>query len=117
LPGAVSGVMRFACLRIATLLFFVFFLSHAVWVARPPAPTAKNGPVTIELVVWGIPFELALYKDEYIPEFERENPDIKVKSLNFEDYESSILVSYAGGMMPDVVREHFDIGINWIHGA
>ena len=110
-----SGFLQFAVLRAVTVVALTLLIVRAVWIANAPVSNSKTGPVTIELVVWGIPFELALYKNEYVPEFERQNPDIKVKLLNFENYESRILLSYAGGMMPDVAREHFDIGINWIH--
>ena len=78
-----------------------------------PESSAKN--ITLELSVWGMPFENALYTDVYIPEFERQNPGIKVKFSHFEDYSNRILLSHAGGIAPDVIREGIDGGIAWIN--
>lgn len=65
------------------------------------------------MCVWGMPFENDLYTKVYIPEFERENPSIKVRFHHFEDYGSRVLLSHAGGIAPDVVREFSQTGMNW----
>ncbi len=79
------------------------------------APAAKQSdPVEIEMCVWGMPFENDLYTKVYIPEFERQNPGIKVRFHHFEDYPNKVLLSYAGGISPDVIRESTAGNIPWI---
>ncbi|HWD39111.1 MAG TPA: sugar ABC transporter substrate-binding protein [Fimbriimonas sp.] len=91
------------------LLFFaVKLFTHPA----PPAETSK-GPVTIEMCVWGMPFENDLYTKIYIPEFERENPNIKVRFNHFEDYDNRVLLSHAGGIAPDVIREGLESSMAW----
>lgn len=65
-----------------------------------------GGRVEIEMSVWGMPFENALYLNEYIPEFERRNPGIKVKFHHFDNYSRRILMLRAGGIAPDVMRQN-----------
>jgi multiple sugar transport system substrate-binding protein len=65
-----------------------------------------GGRVEIDMSVWGMPFENGLYLREYIPEFERLHPNIKVKFHHFENYSRKILMLRAGGMAPDVMREN-----------
>ena len=40
--------------------------------------------------VWGMPWENDLYTKIYIPEFERQNPGIKVRFHHFEDYGNKV---------------------------
>lgn len=75
---------------------------------------AGDGRVTIELSVFGMPWENALYTEEYLPQFERENPGIRVKFLHFENYVSRILLCHAGGIAPDVMRQNTTWGPNLI---
>jgi multiple sugar transport system substrate-binding protein len=70
--------------------------------------------VTIELSVWGMPWENVLYTDEYIPAFERDNPGIRVRFLHFENYTSRLLLCHAGGIAPDVMRQNTTWGPNLI---
>src|SRR6185436_5531801 len=69
-----------------------------------------DGRVEIDLSVWGMPFENALYVKEYIPEFERQNPGIKVKFRHLENYSRRIVMLRAGGIAPDVMREGVNYG-------
>ena len=73
-----------------------------------------GGRVEIELSVWGMPFENALYLNEYIPEFERQNPDIRVRFHHFDNYASRILMLRAGGIAPDVMRQNTTYGAQFI---
>jgi len=73
-----------------------------------------GGRVEIELSVWGMPFENALYLDEYIPQFERENPDIRVRFHHFDNYSNRILMLRAGGIAPDVMRQNTESGAQFI---
>jgi len=99
-------------IRIATLAVLLLFLARIVFVANPAA--APKGRVTVvEMSVWGMPFENALYTDVYIPEFERQNPGIKVQFHHFEDYPNRVLLSHAGDIAPDVIREGYDMGQGW----
>lgn len=87
-------------------------LAALTWRGRQPG-TLESGPVTIEMSVWGMPFENALYTDLYIPEFERQNPGIKVRFHHFEDYSDRILLTHAGGIAPDVMREGYETSEAW----
>ncbi len=98
--------------RILTLAALLFLVGRILFVASP-IPLAKKGTVWIELSVWGMPFENALYTDVYIPEFERQNPGIKVRFHHFEDYGNRVLLSHAGGIAPDVMREGYASGETW----
>jgi multiple sugar transport system substrate-binding protein len=73
-----------------------------------------GGRVEIEMSVWGMPFENRLYLDEYIPEFERLNPNIKVRFHHFDNYANRILMLRAGGIAPDVMRQNVDFGAQLI---
>src|SRR5688572_32212052 len=73
-----------------------------------------GGRVEIELSVWGMPFENALYRKEYLPQFERENPGIRVKFHHFDNYGSRILMLRAGGIAPDVMRQNTMSGAQYI---
>jgi multiple sugar transport system substrate-binding protein len=73
-----------------------------------------GGRVEIEMSVWGMPFENALYLKEYIPEFERQNPGIKVRFHHLDNYASRILMLRAGGIAPDVMRQNVDFGAQLI---
>lgn len=73
-----------------------------------------GGRIEIEMSVWGMPFENRLYLDEYIPEFERLNPGIKVRFHHFDNYSNRILMLRAGGIAPDVMRQNVDFGAQFI---
>lgn len=73
-----------------------------------------SGRVEIELSVWGMPFENALYVKEYIPQFERENPNIRVRFHHFDNYATRILMLRAGGIAPDVMRQNTSYGAQYI---
>lgn len=60
--------------------------------------------VKISMSVWGMPFENALYTDVYIPEFEKENPDIKVEFLHYDELRDKYLTLGAANDLPDVMR-------------
>lgn len=79
--------------------------------------TSAQETIEIDMCVWGMPWENALYTDIYIPEFEKLNPGIKVKFHHFEDYGTKLLTLHAGGELPDVVRQwlnpkYIDINMN-----
>lgn len=82
---------------------------NAVWQQK-----RAGGRVEIELCVWGMPFENTLYLKEYIPEFERQNPNIKVRFHHFDNYTSRILMLRAGGIAPDVMRQNTNYGAQFI---
>ncbi len=91
--------MRALILVLAALV--MLSAANATWRAKSAA-----GRVVIEMSVWGMPFENALYLDEYIPEFERQNPNIKVRFLHLDNYQNRILMLRAGGIAPDVMRQN-----------
>ena len=101
-------ILRVLCLAALALLF-----GRIALVARLAAHAPSAGPVVVEMSVWGMPFENDLYKGVYIPEFERQNPGIKVRFHHFEDYPNRVLLSHAGGIGPDVVREFSQTGMAW----
>lgn len=102
-------------IRALTLFALLLALARIAWVnLRSPTVESSGQVVTIEMCVWGMPFENALYTDLYIPEFERRNPGIKVKFHHFEDYGNRLRLSFAGGIAPDVIRMSLDSGPAWI---
>lgn len=102
-------------LRVLTCLALVALIARAVVVAsRHPVSASAGQPVTIEMSVWGMPWESDLYTQVYIPEFERRNPGIKVRFLNFDDYANRLLLSFAGGIAPDVMRQSSDPMMKWM---
>lgn len=58
----------------------------------------------IQLSVWGMPWEDAIYTQYAIPQFEEQYPNIKVEFLRFENYWDILLTRHAGGNAPDVQR-------------
>lgn len=102
-------------LRVLTLIALVLLVARVIVVSqRKPKVSTPGETVTIEMSVWGMPWESDLYTKSYIPEFERENPGIKVKFSHFEDYPNRILLSHAGGIAPDVIRMNIDFSEGWI---
>ena len=99
-------------LRLLTLAALAFFVARIAFV-KSPLPKIGKGTVTIEMCVWGMPFENDLYTKIYIPEFERQNPGIKVRFHHFEDYPNRVLLSHAGGIAPDVIREGYETNQAW----
>jgi multiple sugar transport system substrate-binding protein len=63
------------------LLLSLGLLSAAGWVWRQ---ARAGGRAEIELGVWGMPFENALYTGHYLPQFEREHPDVRVRFHHYE---------------------------------
>ncbi|RYG39553.1 sugar ABC transporter substrate-binding protein [bacterium] len=98
-------------ITLGALLLLILRMSYVT--LRPPVEARTTGPVTIEMSVWGMPWENDLYTKLYIPEFERQNPDIRVRFHHFEDYGNRVLLSHAGGIAPDVIRENIDFSIGW----
>ena len=90
-----------------TLAALLFLVARIVLVAKPSLPPTAKGLETIEMSVWGMPFENKLYTDVYIPEFERQNPGIKVSFSHFEDYPNRVLLSHGGVIGPDLIREGY----------
>ncbi|MCC7228849.1 MAG: sugar ABC transporter substrate-binding protein [Fimbriimonadaceae bacterium] len=102
-------------LRLLTLCALAILIARMVVVAlRPAVDPPTTGVVTIEMSVWGMPWENDLYTKVYIPEFERQNPKIKVKFHHFEDYGNRILLSHAGGIAPDVIRQGLESNMSSI---
>jgi multiple sugar transport system substrate-binding protein len=102
-------------IRIVTLCALAFLLARIFLNGSSPIRVSRAGqPVSIEMSVWGMPWENDLYTKVYIPEFERQNPDIKVRFHHFEDYPNRILLSHAGGIAPDVSRQNLDFSMRWI---
>ncbi|AIE83726.1 ABC transporter substrate-binding protein [Fimbriimonas ginsengisoli] len=99
-------------IRLLTLAALLLLIGRIAFVASPTSPKSA-GVVTVEMSVWGMPFENALYTDVYIPEFERQNPGIKVRFHHFEDYPNRVLLSHAGGIAPDVMREGYETSQAW----
>jgi multiple sugar transport system substrate-binding protein len=70
--------------------------------------------IEIGLCVWGMPFENALYRKEYIPQFERAHPHVRVRFHHFDNYSARILMLRAGGIAPDVMRQNTSYGMQYI---
>lgn len=100
-------------IRLLVLAALCALLTRMVLVARSAPAAVSKGPVAIEMCVWGMPFENDLYTKIYIPEFERRNPGIKVRFHHFEDYPNRVLLSHAGGIAPDVIREGYEMSQAW----
>lgn len=96
-------------MRTIVTIIIAFVLLIGVF-ALNRSPASEDHRVVIEMSVWGMPWENALYTDIYIPAFERQNPDITVKFHHFESYDSRILLSHAGGIAPDVMRQGITSG-------
>lgn len=102
-------------LRIITAGVFVLLILRMVFLATRPATVESSGKIVeIEMCVWGMPWENDLYTKVYIPEFEKQNPNIKVRFHHFEDYGNRVLLSHAGGISPDVIREGTAGNMPWI---
>lgn len=102
-------------LRVITGAALVLLILRLVLVTNRPATVAPAGKVVeIEMCVWGMPWENDLYTKVYIPEFQRQNPNIRVRFHHFEDYGNRVLLSHAGGISPDVIRESTGGGLPWI---
>lgn len=102
-------------LRALSILALLALIVRAIVVAdRHPAPVRPGQPVNIEMSVWGMPWENDLYTKIYIPEFERLNPGIKVRFQYFEDYPNRLLLSHAGGIAPDVMRQNISFAMLWL---
>jgi len=58
---------------------------------------------TISMSTWGMAWEDFLYTDVIIPQFQKDNPDIKVDFYRYESYFAKLLTLFAGGEAPDVM--------------
>lgn len=95
---------------LATIIALVLLSgANSYWQRR-----RAGGRVEIEMSVWGMPFENGLYLKEYIPEFERLHPNVKVRFHHFDNYSNRILMLRAGGIAPDVMRQNVDFGAQFI---
>ncbi|MBX3111467.1 MAG: sugar ABC transporter substrate-binding protein [Fimbriimonadaceae bacterium] len=101
-------------LRAITVAALALLVFRLVMPERAAPKHDASSPVEVEMCVWGMPFENDLYTKVYIPEFERQNPGIKVRFHHFEDYPNRVLLSYAGGISPDVIRENTAGNMPWI---
>lgn len=102
-------------IRLLTITALLLLMARILYVATQPARLpSTGGTVTLEMSVWGMPWENDLYTKVYIPEFERENPNIRVRFHHFENYPNRILLSHAGGISPDVTRQNLDFSMGWI---
>src|SRR5262245_47522361 len=88
-------------LLIALLLLTVLTGVNGLW-----RRARASERVELELCVWGMPFENALYRNEYLPAFHRRYPNIRVRFHHFDNYLSRILLLRAGGIAPDVMRQN-----------
>lgn len=70
-------------------------------------PAQDEGRIVIEWYAPATPEFLKLYREEFIPEFERQHPDIKIRlnaSLGDTGYDAKLLTLIAGDIPPDVVH-------------
>jgi len=82
-------------------------LLKAIAIASLAVLTAvTSADVRLRLSVWDGDEALKIIRDKIVPEFERQNPGIKVKLENYPDYNlyhQKMLITYAAGIAPDVV--------------
>lgn len=79
-----------------------------------PGRQAGTGPAAgaklqgkILLSVWGALYEDELYTASYIPEFQKQFPDVQVEFLRpAGNYREALETSHAGGVAPDVMRQN-----------
>lgn len=91
--------------RIALILAVVSLCAAQCGCARRSGES--GGRVVIEWYAPATPEFLKLYREEFIPEFERLHPRIKVRlnaSLGDTGYDAKLLTLIAGGIPPDVVH-------------
>jgi multiple sugar transport system substrate-binding protein len=101
-------------IRLVTLGALLLLLVRIVYVANRPVAKTTSGPANLEICVWGMPWENDLYTKVYIPDFERQHPGVKVRFHHFEDYNNRVLLSHAGGIAPDVIRQSLETGMGWM---
>ncbi|HEV2126131.1 MAG TPA: sugar ABC transporter substrate-binding protein [Chloroflexota bacterium] len=69
-------------------------------------PTARLKG-NIRLSVWGAVYEDELYTAHYIPEFQRQFPEVQVEFIRpAGNYRQALETAHAGGEAPDVMRQH-----------
>ncbi len=68
---------------------------------------------TISMSTWGMAWEDFLYTDVIIPQFQKDNPNIKIDFYRYESYWAKLLTLFAGGKAPDIMRN--DIGSVGLH--
>ncbi len=107
---------KISCVLLAVMLAIAAFLAgcssnEGASVAGDSGSQDSGGKdsgkkVKITMSVWGMPWEDALYKDIYIPEFEKLHPDIDVEFVNYTNYSDKLVTLAAGGNAPDVMRQN-----------
>ncbi|KKI90011.1 hypothetical protein WQ54_23045 [Bacillus sp. SA1-12] len=104
--------MLIANKKVFRLILILTLLSTLVFSGCAPKKQSSGGEsgdkVKISMSVWGMPWEDALYKDIYIPEFEKQNPNIDVVFHNYTKYDDKLVTLAAGGNAPDVMRQGAD---------
>ncbi|MFN3649798.1 MAG: ABC transporter substrate-binding protein [Armatimonadota bacterium] len=101
-------------IRLLTLGALALLILRLLLTGNAPAAAPGGGrEIHLEMSVWGMPWENDLYTKVYIPEFERQNPGFRVRFHHFEDYNSRILLSHAGGIAPDVIRLNIESTMGW----
>ncbi len=107
--------------KIIFILFSIMLAGAPVVAGGQSESGAESGPVTIEFLQWwGTEGDVGPSLEGLVADFEKENPDIKVKlvSLPFGDTQKLIVANHAAGIIADVVglnppwtREFVDMGI------
>ncbi len=67
--------------------------------------SAEQEKVTISLGCFGSNWEDKLYTDVYIPEFEKQNPNIKIEFIHIDDFVTKYATMASSGTLPDVSRQ------------
>ena len=104
-----------------SILFSLLLLSQMVFAAGQSDAASDDGTTTIEFLQWwGTEGNVGASLEGLVADFEKENPDIKVKliSLPFGESKKLIVANHAAGTIADVVglnppwtREFVDMGI------
>jgi multiple sugar transport system substrate-binding protein len=70
---------------------------------EPPAPAGAGAPVEIVFSNFQGSGEVSVHLDAMVEEFERQNPDIKIKleTVGYNDYFTQLQTRIAGGKAPD----------------
>jgi multiple sugar transport system substrate-binding protein len=73
-----------------------------------PAPAQQGSKVTLRLWLYGTDQDMVPLAKEYLPIFEKENPNIKVEwaIVDWATAREKVTTAYAGGTLPDVFTEY-----------
>src|SRR5215211_3075497 len=83
------------------------------------ATLASSGAMTVEIEYWQYVFDTRVKAmNQFITEFQKANPDIKVKQTTFPyaDYQTKVAASIMAGQGPDVVQLFYGWTDNFISG-